>query len=53
MPDNQKTDWKRFDAMTDEEIDKSEIQELGEEWFKSNSKGRSYQTFINAVLRHM
>jgi hypothetical protein len=29
-----KTDWKRIDAMKDEEIDYSEIPELGDDFFK-------------------
>lgn len=33
MKRKSKTDWKRVDAMTDEEIDYSEIPELDEEWF--------------------
>ncbi|MFQ5652481.1 MAG: BrnA antitoxin family protein [bacterium] len=77
LPETTKTDWKRLDALTDEEIDTSEIPELDEEWFKnakvvlpqkkkaislrldvdvlewfkSNSKGRGYQTLMNAVLK--
>lgn len=27
------TDWERIDAMTDDEIDTSDIPELGDEWF--------------------
>lgn len=30
-----KTDWKRLDAINDDEIDTSEIPELDEEWFKN------------------
>lgn len=30
-----KTDWKRLDAMSDNDIDTSEIPELDEEWFKN------------------
>lgn len=77
LPEATKTDWQRLDAMTDAEIDTSDIPELDEEWFKNakvtlpqkkkaislrvdwevlewfkaNSKGRGYQTLINAVLK--
>lgn len=34
-----RTDWARVDAMTDEEIDYSEIPELDEEWFKHATFG--------------
>ncbi len=30
-----KTDWKRFDAMTDDDIDYSDIPELTDEFFKT------------------
>lgn len=30
-----KSDWKRVDAMSDDEIDYSEIPELDEEWFEN------------------
>ncbi len=35
LPETTKTDWKRLDAMNDDEIDTSEIPELDEEWFKN------------------
>ena len=35
LPETTATDWDRLDAMTDAEIDTSEIPELGEEWFKT------------------
>ncbi len=70
-----RTDWQRVDAMTDKDIDYSDIPELDDdffqhaklqlperkavvtlrldrdvlEWFKS--KGRRYQTRINALLK--
>lgn len=70
-----RTDWQRIDAMTDNDIDYSDIPELDDdffqhaklqlperkavvtlrldkdvlEWFKS--KGRRYQTRINALLK--
>ena len=72
-----KTDWKKFDKLSDNQIDISEIPELDKEWFrnvkivlpekkkaislrvdkdvlewfKSKSKGKGYQTFMNAVLK--
>lgn len=72
-----KTDWKKFDELSDNQIDTSEIPELDKEWFKnakivlpekkkaislrvdnevlewfkSKSKGKGYQTFMNAVLK--
>lgn len=33
--DKSRTDWERFDALTDAEIDVSEIPELDDEWFKN------------------
>jgi len=77
LPESSGTDWRRIDAMKDEDIDTSEIPELDQqwfknaqvvlpqkkkaislrvdgevlEWFKSNSKGRGYQTLMNAVLK--
>ncbi|NIR47777.1 BrnA antitoxin family protein [candidate division KSB1 bacterium] len=35
LPEETKTDWQRLDAMTDDDIDTSEISELDEEWFKN------------------
>ena len=35
LPETTKTDWKRLDAMTDDEIDTSEIPELDDEWFEN------------------
>ena len=72
-----KTDWKKFDELSDDQIDTSEIPELNKEWFKNTkivlpekkkaislrvdkdvlewfkrkSKGKGYQTFMNAVLK--
>ncbi|GBD87243.1 hypothetical protein BMS3Abin03_01170 [bacterium BMS3Abin03] len=72
-----KTNWKKFDELSDKQIDTSEIPELDKEWFKnakivmpekkkaislrvdkdvlewfkSKSKGKGYQTFMNAVLK--
>ena len=72
-----KTDWKKFDELSDDQIDTSEIPELNKEWFKKTkivlpekkkaislrvdkdvlewfkrkSKGKGYQTFMNAVLK--
>ena len=72
-----KTNWKKFDKLTDKQIDTSEIPELDKkwfknakivlpekkkaislrvdkdvlDWFKSKSKGKGYQTFMNAVLK--
>ena len=34
LPKKTRTDWQRLDAMTDDEIDTSEIPELDKEWFK-------------------
>jgi len=72
-----KTNWKKFDQLTDKQIDTTEILALDKEWFKnakivlpekkkaislrvdkevldwfkSKSKGKGYQTFMNAVLK--
>ena len=35
LPKTTKTNWKRLDAMTDDEIDTSDIPELDQEWFKT------------------
>jgi len=69
------TDWKRLDAMTDSEIDTSDIPALDDDFFKNaklvlpqpkvvvtlrvdadvmawfRTKGRGYQTIMNAVLK--
>ena len=34
LPEKTRTDWQRIDAMTDDEIDTSEIPKLDETWFK-------------------
>ncbi len=75
MKQHSKTDWKSIDAMKDDDIDYSDIPELGDDFFKNavlrmpekkavitlrldkdvlswfKSKGRGYQTQINALLR--
>ena len=33
--DQDRTDWKRLDAMTDDDIDYSDIPELGDDFFKN------------------
>ena len=44
-----KTDWAKIDAMSEDEIDYSDIPEVTEEFFKQNNK--KYQTKINDVLQ--
>ncbi|BBP74605.1 hypothetical protein PHLH7_07090 [Pseudomonas sp. Ost2] len=34
MPKESKTDWERLDKLSDQEIDTSEIPELGEDFFR-------------------
>ncbi|NWA02093.1 BrnA antitoxin family protein [Pseudomonas gingeri] len=34
MPKESKTDWRRLDKLSDQEIDTSEIPELGEDFFR-------------------
>jgi len=52
MKRKSKTDWKRVDAMTDEEIDYSEIPELDEEWFENAVWGIPTKEIMTIRLDH-
>jgi uncharacterized protein (DUF4415 family) len=49
MSNTSKTDWDRVDAMTDEDIDTSDIAPLSEEFF-TKAKWRIPQSFVTVTV---